>query len=88
METRSKMKTKTKKENTEHKKPWQETYATPEEIKAMLSERAILRYNEVRGRGDSQAVAGADHRREQPGTADHLRRRGWGDGRLQRFGRP
>jgi hypothetical protein len=33
-----------------HKKPWQETYATPEEIKTMLSERAILRYNEVRGR--------------------------------------
>ena len=40
-----------KKENKkEHKKPWQETYATPEEIKAMLSERVMLRYNEVRGR--------------------------------------
>ena len=25
-----------------HKKPWQETYATPEEIKAMLSERVML----------------------------------------------
>ena len=34
----------------EHKKPWQDTYATPEEIKAMLSERVLLRYNEVRGR--------------------------------------
>ena len=34
----------------EHKKPWQEQYATPEEIKAMLSERVMLRYNEVRGR--------------------------------------
>ena len=33
-----------------HKKPWQETYATPEEIKTMLSERVTLRYNEVRGR--------------------------------------
>ena len=33
-----------------HKKSWQETYATPEEIKAMLSERVMLRYNEVRGR--------------------------------------
>ena len=33
----------------EHKKSWQETYATPEEIKAMLSERVMLRYNEVRG---------------------------------------
>ena len=34
----------------EHKRPWQETMATPEEIKAMLSERVLLRYNEVRGR--------------------------------------
>ena len=34
----------------EHKKPWQETYATPEEIEAMLNERVMLRYNEVRGR--------------------------------------
>ncbi|MBQ3768496.1 MAG: hypothetical protein II866_05810, partial [Prevotella sp.] len=33
-----------------HKKPWQETYATPEEIKAMLDDRVLLRYNEVRGR--------------------------------------
>ena len=34
----------------EHKKSWQETYATPEEIKAMLDTRVSLRYNEVRGR--------------------------------------
>ena len=33
-----------------HKKSWQETYATPEEIKAMLDSRVWLRYNEVRGR--------------------------------------
>jgi hypothetical protein len=33
-----------------HKKSWQETYATPEEIKAMLDARVSLRYNEVRGR--------------------------------------
>ena len=33
-----------------HKKPWQETYATPEEIRTMLGERVMLRYNEVRGR--------------------------------------
>ena len=33
-----------------HKKPWQETYATPEEIKAMLDRKVSLRYNEVRGR--------------------------------------
>lgn len=33
-----------------HKKPWQKTYATPEEIKAMLDARVSLRYNEVRGR--------------------------------------
>ena len=34
----------------EHKKPWQEKLATPEEIKAMLDRRVSLRYNEVRGR--------------------------------------
>ena len=39
-----------KKEHDGHKKPWQETYATPEEIKAMLASRVSLRYNEVRGR--------------------------------------
>ena len=37
-------------DNDGHKKPWQETYATPEEIKAMLASRVSLRYNEVRGR--------------------------------------
>ena len=36
--------------NGAHKKSWQETYATPEEIKAMLDSRVSLRYNEVRGR--------------------------------------
>ena len=34
----------------EHKKPWQEKLATPEEIKAMLDRKVSLRYNEVRGR--------------------------------------
>ena len=34
----------------EHKQPWQQKYATPEEIKAMLDSRVSLRYNEVRGR--------------------------------------
>ena len=57
METKCKMKT--KKENPptdkvrapkEHKKPWQETFATPEEIKAMVSNHVLLRYNEVRRR--------------------------------------
>ena len=33
-----------------HKASWQETYATPEEIKAMLDSRVSLRYNKVRGR--------------------------------------
>ena len=37
-------------QNGAHKQPWQETYATPEEIKAMLDSRVSLRYNEVRGR--------------------------------------
>ena len=47
------MKKETKKKDDaprEHKRPWQETMATPQEIKAMLSERVLLRYNEVRGR--------------------------------------
>ena len=46
----AKQKTKKDEAPREHKKPWQETYATPEEIKAMLNERVMLRYNEVRGR--------------------------------------
>ena len=33
-----------------HKQSWQETCATPEEIKAMLDSRVSLRFNEVRGR--------------------------------------
>ena len=33
-----------------HKVPWQEKYASVDDIKAMLSERVMLRYNEVRGR--------------------------------------
>ena len=52
METKSKTKTKTKTGEAprEHKKPWQETYATVEEIKQMVSNRVMLRYNEVRRR--------------------------------------
>ena len=48
-ETKTKTKTK-KQEGGGHKKPWREEYATPEEIRAMLGERVMLRYNEVRGR--------------------------------------
>ncbi len=48
--TKTKAKTKTKKAGGEHKQPWRETYATPQEIEAMLSSRVLLRYNEVRGR--------------------------------------
>jgi hypothetical protein len=48
-----------------HKQPWQETYATPDEIKAMLDSRVSLRYNEVRGRPEihwlsAGPVIGAD----------------------------
>ena len=56
MKEETKTKTKTKKRQQEgegakeHKKPWREAYATPEEIKAMLDARVSLRYNEVRGR--------------------------------------
>ena len=34
----------------EHKPSWQAKYATPEEIQQMLSQRVLLRYNEVRHR--------------------------------------
>ena len=46
------MKKETKKDSGDggHKQAWQEKYATPEEIKAMLDSRVSLRYNEVRGR--------------------------------------
>ena len=49
MATKTKTKTKTDGAPREHKKPWQETFATPEEIKAMVSNHVLLRYNEVRG---------------------------------------
>ena len=50
MATKTKTKTKTDVAPREHKKPWQETCATVEEIKQMVSERVLLRYNEVRRR--------------------------------------
>ena len=49
MATKMKTKTKTAEAPREHKKPWQETFATPDEIKAMVSNHVLLRYNEVRG---------------------------------------
>ena len=45
----NKKKTK-RKPDGEHKPSWQEKWATPEEIKRMLGERVLLRYNEVRHR--------------------------------------
>ena len=45
-----KKETKSKGAPKEHKQPWQEKYATPEDIKRMLADRVMLRYNEVRGR--------------------------------------
>ena len=50
MATKTRTKTKTDEAPREHKKAWQETCATVEEIKAMVSERVLLRYNEVRRR--------------------------------------
>ena len=41
----------------EHKQPWQDKYASPEEIQQMLSERVLLRYNEVRGRTEIHYLA-------------------------------
>ena len=37
-----------------HKKPWQETYATPEEIKTFLSDHVYLRYNTVKHRVEAR----------------------------------
>ena len=50
MATKTRTKTKREEAPREHKKSWQETCATVEEIKAMVSERVLLRYNEVRRR--------------------------------------
>ena len=36
-----------KEDNKEHKKPWQETYATMEEIERFIDDRVALRYNVV-----------------------------------------
>ena len=38
----------------EHKKPWQEVYATPKEIKAFLSDHIYLRYNTVKHRVEAR----------------------------------
>ena len=38
----------------EHKKPWQETYATPKEIKAFLDDHIYLRYNTVKHRVEAR----------------------------------
>ena len=51
-ENKKKHKKKPKDESgpTEHKVPWQQKYASTEDIKQMLSECVMLRYNEVRRR--------------------------------------
>ena len=36
-----------KEDKKEHKKPWQETYATMEEIERFVDDRVALRYNVV-----------------------------------------
>ena len=41
----------------EHKKPWQEVYATPGEIKAFLSDHVYLRYNTVKYRIEARLPA-------------------------------
>ena len=41
----------------EHKKPWQETYATPEEIKTFLRDHIYLRYNTVKYRLEARLPA-------------------------------
>ena len=42
----------------EHKVPWQEKYASPEEIKAFLSDHIYLRYNRVKYRVEARLPSG------------------------------
>ena len=42
----------------EHKVPWQEKYASPEEIKAFLSNHIYLRYNRVKYRVEARLPSG------------------------------
>ena len=50
MSNEKKPKKKSAAPSKEHQQPWQEKYASPEEIQRMLSERVLLRYNDVRHR--------------------------------------
>ena len=50
MSNEKKPKKKSAAPSKEHRQPWQEKYASPEEIQRMLSERVLLRYNDVRHR--------------------------------------
>ena len=50
MSEKKKRRKKTEEEQKEHKKPWQEVYATVDEIKAFLADRIFLRHNVVTGR--------------------------------------
>ncbi|MBR1503143.1 MAG: hypothetical protein IJ618_04580 [Prevotella sp.] len=45
-------------EAKEHKRPWQETYATVAEIKAFLSDHVYLRYNTVKHRVEARVPPG------------------------------
>ena len=51
-----------------HKEPWQQKYATPDEIKRMLDDRVALRYNEVRHRTEIRwLTAGPELRTDEQG---------------------
>ena len=50
MSNEKKPKKKSAAPSKEHQQPWQEKYASPEEIQRMLSEHVLLRYNDVRHR--------------------------------------
>ena len=56
LEDKSKKRKKNADQTTEkeHKKPWQETYATPKEIKAFLDDHIYLRYNTVKHRVEAR----------------------------------
>ena len=49
-EKKKRKKKRTDSADSGHKVPWQEKYASVDDIKAFLDGRVMLRYNEVRGR--------------------------------------
>ena len=76
MATKTKTKTKTDEAPREHKKPWQETFATPEEIKAMLKNDYDSIYSQAYALYKNGFRYCTPHRSRE-GTAPALAGNGW-----------